>query len=118
MAITAVALTQGGSDWAVNATSADASGTEELKAAPSAGALYLKKIIISCVDAITVTIGAGETTGAVTTVLVGPVNFAATSGSPFVCEFTNPIKLPDTTALVIDATDAGAVNVIAEGFTR
>ena len=105
--------------FAVNATSADASGTEELKAAPDTGkSLVVTHLVISCVAAITVTIGAGETGGAVTAVLFGPFNFAATSGAPIDIKFHRPIKLADASALVVDASGAGALQVLVEGYTE
>ena len=120
MAITVNNLTPAEYGFALNATSADASGCEELKAAPAAGtAIYLTQIEVSCVAAITVTIGAGETGGAVTTVLLGPFNFAATSGSPVSLQFRGKgIKVADATSLTVDASGAGAVQVFAEGYIK
>ena len=118
MAITKNNLTPAGAGFAVNATSADASGCEELKAAPGSGkSIYLTQIGVSCVAAITVTIGAGETGGAVTTVLLGPFNFAATSGSPVCLTFRDRgVKLTANTSLTVDASGAGAVQIFAEGY--
>lgn len=120
MAITVNDLTPAESGFALNATSADASGCEELKAAPGAGvAIYLTQIEISCVAAITVTLGAGKTGGAVTAVLLGPFNFAATSGSPVSLQFRGKgLKIADNTALVVDASGAGAVQIFAEGYIK
>jgi len=120
MAITKNDLTPATSGFAVNAVSADASGCEELKAAPGAGvSIYITQIEISCVAAITVTIGAGETGGAVTTVLFGPFNFEATSGSPVSISLRGKgIKLAANTSLTIDASGAGAVQVFVEGYIK
>ena len=119
MAITATALNVGGQSWAVSATSADASGTEEILAAAGTGtAHYLTQLTIGCVSAITVTVGAGETGGAVTTIAVGPIPFAATSGSPVTVRFAQPVKLTDETSVTVGASGAGAIWVLAEGFTR
>ena len=113
-------LTPAKAGFAVNATSADFSGCEELKAAPGAGvSIYLTQIEISCVAAITVTIGAGETGGAVTTVLLGPFNFAATSGSPINLTFRGKgIKLAANTSLTVDSSAGGAVQIFAEGYVE
>ena len=63
-------------------------------------------------------VGAGETGGAVTTIVVGPVPFATTSGSPVTIAFDEPIKLPDETSLTASSADAEVVWILAEGFTR
>lgn len=118
MAITATSLQPVSSGWTVNASSADASGCEEIKAAPGADlCLCVRQLEVSCVAAITVTVGAGETAGAVTTVVVGPLNFAATSGSPVSVVFNPAIKLAANTSLTVDASGAGAVQVLAQGYT-
>lgn len=53
--------------WQVNATSADATGCEEVRAAPGAGnALCVAKIIATVGAAITLTVGSGETQKTVT----------------------------------------------------
>ena len=120
MAITKNDLTPAKAGFAVNGNSADLSGTEELLAAPGAGlSIYLTQIEISCVATITVTIGAGETGGAVTTILLGPFNFAATSGSPINLTFRGKgLKLTANTALTVDASGAGAVQIFAEGYVK
>ncbi len=118
MAITKNNLTPITYGFAINASSTDLTGCEELKAAPGAGkSILITQIEISCVAAITVTVGEGETTGAVTTVLFGPFNFAAGSGSPIILNFRDKgYKLTANTALTIDASGAGAVQVFVEGY--
>ena len=120
MAITKNNLTPAGSGFSVNASSSDASGCEELKAAPGTGkSIYLTQIQISCVSAITVTVGMGENAGAVTTILLGPFNFTATSGSPVNLAFRDRgVKLTANTSLTIDASGAGAVQIFAEGYVQ
>ncbi len=119
MAITVTTPTITGDFWCVNATSADASGCEELKAAPAAGtSLYIHYLVISCVSAITVTIGEGETTSAPDTNLIGPIPFATGNGSPVILDLhQTPIKLTAAKNLVVDASGAGAVTVFAIGKT-
>lgn len=105
--------------FCVNADYADASGCEELVATPGAGkSLVLQMLEISCVAAITVTIGTGEDTGAVETVVIGPVNFAATSGSPLVMSFPQGLVLTANKSLTIDTSGAGAVQVFAMGYVK
>lgn len=103
--------------FCVNADYADASGCEELVATPGVGkSLVLTFLEISCVVAITVTIGTGESGDNVETVVIGPVNFATTSGSPLVIPFPQGLKLTANKSLTIDASGAGAVQVFAQGY--
>jgi hypothetical protein len=103
--------------FAVNGTSADASSCEELVAAPGSGkAIVLQFLEISTVAAITVTIGTGESGDNVETVVIGPLNFAATSGSPVVMAFPQGLKLTANKSLTIDTSGAGAVQVFAQGY--
>jgi len=113
MAITATSLTSG-LGFAVNATSSDLSGCEELVAATAGKSIYLEQIYINSASAITVTIGAGETTGAVTAVILGPITFTTTGGQA-IFQFTRPIILAAATALTVDASGAGAVQIFAQG---
>jgi len=107
------------SGWIKNAISADASGCEEIIAAPGAGlSLVIEHIVISSDSAISVTIGEGETTGAVTTALIGPVTFAAGQSIPFpITGRTQGIKLTADTSLTVDASGAGNINVWVQGTT-
>jgi hypothetical protein len=115
MAITVNSFSVYPSGFAVNGTSADASGCEELKAAPDAGnCIYLSGLIISSASALTVTIGAGEDSGAVESAVIGPIALAANQTLPF--KFANPIMLPDGKSLTVDASGAGVVTVYAEGM--
>lgn len=107
------------SGWVKNATSADASGTEEILAAPGAGSsLVIEYLVISSDAAISVTIGEGETAGAVTTALIGPVTFAAgqTIAFPFVGR-AQGIILTANTSLTVDASGAGNICVWVQGYT-
>lgn len=114
MAITINNLTPAEAGLALNAVSADASGGETLLAAPGAGkSIYLTQIEISCVAAITVTILDAAA------VLLGPFNFAATSGSPVHLTFRGKgVRLTTNHALTLDASGAGAVQVFAEGYIK
>jgi len=102
--------------FSVNANSSDFSACEELVAGVSGESIYIERIAISSAAAINITLGAGETTGAVTTVILGPLYLAANTGLEFV--FTRPIKLAAATALVADASGAGAATIIVQGFAR
>lgn len=103
--------------WTVSRSSADLSGGEELKAAVTGKAHYVQKITICCASAITVSIGGGETTGALTATYIGPIPFAATS-SQYIFEFPDEaMVLAVSTALCIDASGAGAATILVEGRT-
>jgi len=107
----------------VNAYSADLSGTEEIKAAPAAGQIVVEQLSVIClVKDITVTIGAGETGGAVTSTIWGPLPFqeeVTGAGYMMGVQYTwrpvHAIWLPATTSLTVDASGAGAVLITAEG---
>jgi len=111
-------LPTAGADWNVSLYSADLSGCEEIKAAVARANIYLTRIQIRTATALTLTIGSGETTGAVTTIHLGPIPFDAASGF-FAISFPDKkgMKCTEGLALVIDADGAGATWVYAEGRT-
>lgn len=115
MAIAVTTPSPGKFGFILNATSADASGTEELKAAPAAGtSIYLDHVTINSGAAITITIGEGETGGAVTTGLLGPIAMAANTSLQF--DFRHGgMKLTAATSLTVDASGAGAICIFAQG---
>lgn len=115
MAITVTTPSVATAGFIVNGVSADASGCEELKAAPGAGeALVITHLTINNgASALSHTIGEGETTGAVTAALIGPVAMAANTSLQWY--FNPPMRLPDATALVVDSSGAGAVCVFVQG---
>lgn len=98
--------------WILNATSADVSGCEELKAAPSAGSIMIRHLTINSTDAISITIGEGKNGAAVTTALLGPIAFAALETMQWT--FNPMLKLTAATSLTIDG-DAGNVCVFVQG---
>jgi hypothetical protein len=116
MAITLVESSVKGRGFVANGTSADFSGCEALKAAVAGKSIYVERIYINSGAAINLTIGEGETTGAVTTVIAGPLYMAANTSLELV--FTRPIKLTAATALTIDASGAGNATVIVQGFVE
>lgn len=104
--------------WVVNASNSDWSGTEVVKAAPASGtSLYVNSVWVSSASAITFTIGEGETSSAVTTIIVGPIHLAANTSTPQI-RFLKPIKLTAATALTMDASGAGSATVVVEGYTK
>ena len=103
----AVAEQNSGRGFCINFSSADASGTEVLKAASSTGkGYYITKIGICTGADITVTIKDG------TTIIVGPLTI---NDSSFVYEFRQAKQCTANTALNLLA-DAGAVAGIIEGY--
>lgn len=113
MAITLKSNTVGTSGFIANGNSADLSGCETLQAAVTGKSIYLEKLTINSNTAINYTIGEGETGGAVTTALVGPIYCAANSTQTI--DFPRAIKLTAATALTADASGAGAVTIVAQG---
>lgn len=108
------------SGWAKRITSADATGAVPLVASPGAGRhLCLAAVEISAGEGNTVTVGAGETSDAVSTPIVGPLTFAGVGQASTVRHrFVRPVRLADNTSLVVDAGSAGVVTVHAEGTTE
>lgn len=109
---------QGGA-FIINGVSADASGCEELKAAPAAGkSIYINRLTINNgANALSHTIGEGETVpGSVDTALIGPIAMAVNTSIQW--DFYPPMKLTAATSLVIDSSGAGPVCVFAEGYVE
>lgn len=105
------------SRWRVNASSADASGCETVKAAPGAGyELVVTRLAVTIGGSATVTIGAAEESGGVKRTLLGPLG-----GSAMAVSLDLPavgLVLDPNAALTIDASGAANVWVYAEGITR
>jgi hypothetical protein len=107
------------SEWAISMYSADLSGCEELLAAVTGKSHYITKLAINTIASITVSIGAGETSDALTNTYIGPIGFTA-AGPNFILDFglgQKSMKLPVSTAFCVDASGAGATSVYAEGIT-
>jgi len=117
MAISVTTPTPGKFGWIINATSADASGCEELKAAPAASsglAIAVDHLTINNgANAISITIGSGEAAGAVETALIGPVAMAANTSLQFM--FPYGMILTAEKSLTVDASGAGAICIFAQG---
>ena len=116
MAITVTTPNPGKFGFILNATSADASGCEELKAAPAAGtSIRLDHLTVNNGgNAISITIGEGETGGAVTAPLIGPLAMSANTSLQF--DFGDGgMVLTAATSLTVDASGAGAICIFARG---
>ena len=117
MAITITTPSPGKFGWIVNGTSADASGCEELKAAPGASIqLIVDHLTINNgANAISITIGQGVAAGAVETALIGPIPMAANTSIQFL--FSGGMWLAANKSLTVDASGAGPVCIFAQGRT-
>lgn len=115
MAISVTTPSPGKFGFILNATSADASGCEELKAAPGAGlSIIVDHLTVNSGAAITITIGEGKTGAGVTTALIGPVSFAANQSLQW--DFLKGgMKLTAATSLTVDASGAGDICVFVQG---
>lgn len=109
MAIAITTPSPGKAGFILNATSADASGCEELKAAPAVGSSIIVDhlTINNGANAISITIGAGKTGAGVTTALIGPIAMAVNTSIQFT--FPGGMKLAAATALDVDASGAGDI---------
>lgn len=97
----------------VNGVSADVSDCEVLLAGIAGKKIKVRHLTINSGAAITITIGEGETLGAVTTPLIGPISFAANTSMQW--NFNPSMELTVGTALTVDASGAGAICVFAQG---
>jgi len=115
MAISITTPTPAKFGWIINATSADVSGCEELKAAPAAGtSLIIDHITINNgAGAQSITIGAGKTGAGVTTALIGPIAMAANTSIQWT--FPYGMVVAAATSLTIDSTSNTAVCIFAYG---
>lgn len=96
--------------------SADFSGGEDLIAAVALKCHYIKQLWIQCASAITIDVGAGQTTG-VATIYIGSIPFSA-SGPRFHIDFGDKaMKIAKGIAFSIDASGAGAAVVMADYVT-
>ena len=118
MAIAVTTPTPGKFGWIINATSADATGCEELKAAPAAGlSLVVDHLTINNgANAISITIGSGAGAGAVETALIGPIAMAANTSLQFM--FPYGMVLTAAKSFTVDASGAGAICIFAQGRTQ
>jgi hypothetical protein len=116
MAITVTTPGVGKSGFILNGVSGDASGCEELKAAPAAGlSIIVDHLTINNgAGAQSITIGEGETGGAVTAALIGPVAMAANTSLQW--DFRNGgMKLTAATSLTVDSNSNTALCIFAQG---
>jgi len=114
MAITLTTNSVKGRGFIANGYSADWSGCEEIVAAVTGKSIYIERIYINAHDAEIFTFGAGETTGAVTATVLGPLSCPADTIVEMV--FTRPLKVTAATALVVDAASSGDATIIVQGY--
>lgn len=104
---------ESGTAWRINAASNDISGCEILVDAPGSGAhIYIERISIIFAAGILVSVGGGESASKVETVKLGPFVYEQHFDFSY-----DPIQLPDNKAFTADASEAGLVCIVAEGFT-
>jgi len=114
MAIAITTPQPGKFGWIINATSADASGCEELKAAVAGKSIIVGHLTINNgAGAQSITIGQGKTGAGVTTALIGPVAMAANTSLQW--DFPSGIVLTAATSLTVDSSSNTALCVFASG---
>jgi hypothetical protein len=115
MAIAVTTPTPGKFGWIINATSADATGCEELKAAPAAGlSLVVDHLTINNgANAISITVGSGLNVNTCETALIGPIAMAANTSIQFA--FPYGMVLTAAKSFTVDASGAGAICIFAQG---
>jgi hypothetical protein len=113
-AVTLATLQPATHGWVANANSADLSGCETIVAAVASTQIIVDYVEINTDTALNVTLGEGETAGAITTVKFGPYYLAANS-TIIVPLPPGGIILTSATALTVDASGAGNVTITAWG---
>ena len=114
MAISITTPQPGKFGFIINATSADASGCEELKAAVAGKSIIVDHLTINNgAGAQSITIGEGETGGAVTTALIGPIAMAANTSLQW--SFPSGIVVTAATSLTVDSSSNTALCIFASG---
>lgn len=107
-----------GNGFILNATCSDASGCEELKAAPATGlSIFIDHLTINNgPTAQSITIGEGETTpGAVDAALIGPIAMAANTSLQWDFLSHGGMKLTAAKSLTVLASSTGAIAVFVKG---
>lgn len=99
-----------------NAVGDDISGCEEILAAVAGKKIIVKHVTINSGANITITLGAGETGGNVTTALLGPITFAANTS--MVWNFSPYMYLPTATSLTCDSSGAGNICIFVQGVIQ
>jgi len=99
-------LPSAGKDFHLSLQNEAASGCEDILAAETGYSHYITKLKIRADAAMDVSIGSGETTGAVTTVHFGPIPLAAASGS-FDWEAPRGMGIKCTVSLAITGLSSG-----------
>jgi hypothetical protein len=113
-AFTITTLQPGTWGWIINATSADISGCEELKAAVVGSQIVIDHLTVNNGGgAQSITIGEGENAGAVKTALIGPIAMAASASIQW--DFPSGIVLTVSESLTADSSSNTAVTVFAYG---
>ena len=105
------------SDWiSKSMTSADVTGTEELLAAVAGKSHHIRRVVISCgTNAATISLGSGETTGALTSTQIGPITFSASTAHPFDLDFgENAMKIAEGVSFNIDGVTDAPVGIYFE----
>jgi hypothetical protein len=107
-----------GVDFYASAYSADWSTVGEIVAAVTGSSHYITKIIVRTATAMTISIGSGTGSDAVTTLHLGPIAVNAASGI-FAWRATDGygMKLTLSTEMALETSASGALWVYVEGKT-
>ena len=113
IAVTSPSAKQG---FIKNATSADVSGCEVIHAAVSGKKIKIRHLTVNSTSAIAITIGEGKTTTAVTTALLGPLEYGALETKQW--DFWPLLELTEGESLTVDADGAGVICVFVQGVVE
>lgn len=106
-----------GKDFAVSMYSADWSTVGEVVAAVSGSCHYIQKIMVKTATALTISIGSGTGSDAVTTLHLGPIAVNAASGTFTISFGERGMKLTDSTEMALETSASGALWIYVEGKT-
>ena len=104
-----------------NATGSNVSTGETIVAAVSGKSHYVTSITINCVDDITIWI---QDNTATPVVLLGPVHLGSVAvdetlgNSSYTIVYPNAIKVAAGKLIEVDASGAGPVNIVIQGYTE
>lgn len=118
MAVTVTTGTPYPGGFSAQGNSADWSGCEEIVAAVTGQRHYIERIhFTQSAVGVSFTIGAGESSSAVETVLLGPL-YMSTGQKELEIVPKRPIVVPVGKSITVDASGAGSATIRVEGFTQ
>ena len=102
--------------WAIQASTDDASGTVELKAAETGKSHYIQQLRIETDADVDVDIGTNKLGVGLLVKLFGPMPMGSTGGRVEI-QCNRPVQAASAQPLFCDASGAGTIQIYMQGFT-